>query len=205
MFPNVHQVTLAEKGLHIEALSHEKVVMVIKSNGIYFLREIKELIHDVGGESKDPKERPVVALIQSEDDPTVYWAIPVGDAEHRSVEQMERIQKFIDYPKSDVRHNYYHVGKTDKTSIFFISDVVPITPAYIDKEYLTFNSHHYVIKNKQLLMDLTDKLKRILSFEQSKIKQSGKFYFRQNIYGIYEMMLSENKLFNELHNNSIEE
>jgi len=52
-----------------------------------------------------------------------------------------------------------------------------------------------------LLLDLTDKLKRILSFEQSKLKQSGKFYFRQNIYGIYEMMLSENKLFAELHGN----
>ena len=175
--------------------------MEIISNGIYFLSDMKKLIHDVGGESKDPKERPVVALIQSQDDPTIYWAIPVGDAKHRSIEQMERIQKFIDYPKSDVRHNYYHIGRTDKTSIFFISDVVPITPAYIDREYLTFNSHHYVIKNKQLLLDLADKLKRILSFEQSKIKQSGKFYFRQNIFGIYEMMLSENKLFTDLHNN----
>ena len=179
--------------------------MLIVSNGMYFLNEIKKLIKDVGGEGNDNKERPVVALIQSEDDPTIYWAIPVGDAEHRSDEQMERIKKFIDCPKSDIRHNYYHIGKTDKTSIFFISDVVPITPAYIDREYLTFNSHHYIIKNKQLLLDLTDKLKRILSFEQSKIKQSGKFYFRQNIYGIYEMMLSENKLFAELHGNNDDE
>ena len=40
--------------------------MVIVSNGMYFLSEMKKLILDVGGESNDPKERPVVALIQSQ-------------------------------------------------------------------------------------------------------------------------------------------
>jgi len=69
--------------------------MLIVSNGMYFLNEIKKLIKDVGGEGNDNKERPVVALIQSEDDPTIYWAIPVGDAEHRSDEQMERIKNSL--------------------------------------------------------------------------------------------------------------
>jgi len=71
------------KGFTTKPFAHGKVVMEIISNGIYFLSEIKKLIHDVGGVSNDQKERPVVALIQSEDDPTIYWAIPVGDAEHK--------------------------------------------------------------------------------------------------------------------------
>jgi len=173
--------------------------MTIQPNGLYFLYEIKELVNGIGGVYNDPKERPVAALIQSDDDPTIYWSIPVGDVAHRTEEQMKRIKKFLDYPETDMRHHYYHIGKTDKDSIFFVSDAIPITPAYIAEEYRTFNSQHYIIKNKQLISDLSRKLKRILSFEKAKQKQTGKHYFRQNIYGAYDVMLGENKLFNELH------
>jgi hypothetical protein len=178
--------------------------MVIKPNGMYFVDGIKELVQEVGGAYNDFKDRPIATLVQSEIDPTVYWAIPVGDLEHRDEKGLDRIQKYMNYPKSDIRHHYYHIGRTNKKSIFFVSNVVPITPAYIDREYLVFDSNHYVIKNKQLITDLKYKLTRILSFEKSKIKQSNKHYFQQNIYGIYDIMLAENKLFNELHSNSEE-
>jgi len=72
--------------------------------------------------------------------------------------------------------------------LFFISDVFPITADYISREYLTYNSQHYIIKNQDLLTELNEKLKRVLAYEQSKIKQTGKFYFRQNIFGVYAKM-----------------
>ena len=166
---------------------------------MYFVEGIRKLVHDVGGRDDDFKERPVVALIQSEVDPTIYWAIPVGDVEHREVEALDRIEKFIDYPEDDVRRYYYHIGNTNRKSIFFVSGVVPVTPAYINREYMVDYTHHYIIKNKQLLADLNYKLKRILAFEISMIKSTGKFYFEQNIFGIYGVMLGENKTFNEIH------
>jgi hypothetical protein len=187
------------KGFNLKPFAHNGEMMIVKQNGMYFVDGIKELVRDVGGEYNDFKDRPVAALIQSESDPTIYWAIPVGDLEHRDEKGLDRIQRFMNCPKSDIRHHYYHIGRTNKKSIFFISNVIPITPAYIDREYLVFDSNHYVIKNKQLIADLNTKLKRILSFEKSKIKQSNKHYFQQNIFGIYDVMLAENRLFTELH------
>ena len=124
--------------------------MIIEPNGMYFVEGITELVHDVGGRDDDFKERPVVALIQSENDPTIYWAIPVGDADHRDEAALERIQRFMDYPEDDERRYYYHIGQTNKKSIFFVSSVIPITPAYINREYMVNYTYHYKIKNKQL-------------------------------------------------------
>lgn len=70
----------------------------------------------------------------------------------------------------------------------------------MEKEYFVYGSQHYIIKNKQLLFELNMKLKRILSFEKSKIKQTGNPYFEQRIYDIYSIMLAENSLFNKLQN-----
>ena len=119
--------------------------MVIIPNGMYFICGIQELVRAVGGKHEDLKDRPVTALIQSEKDSSIFWAIPVGDLEHRDSEGVERINTFLNYPKDDIRHYYYHIGKTNRKSIFFISNTIPITPAYIDREYLVYNAQHYII------------------------------------------------------------
>ena len=72
------------------------------------------------------------------------------------------------------------------------------TPSHIGrtKGFITklfaFGSQHYIIKNKQLVTELNSKLKRILSFEQSKLRKTGKHYFRQNIFGVYNKLVDEN-------------
>ena len=162
---------------------------VIIKNGIYFIHGIREVVLSVGGEFNDPKERPIVALLQSDDRPEIFWAVPVGDLLHRSEEQVSRIQKFITMQKRDIRSNFYHIGKTNIQSIFFMSDVFPITADYISRKYLVHNDHHYIIKNQKLISELDEKLKRILAYEKSKIKQTGKHYFRQNIFGAYEKLI----------------
>ena len=67
--------------------------MVIKPNGMYCVDGIKELVREVGGAYNDFKDRPIATLIQSEIDPTIYWAIPVGDMEHRDKKGLVRILK----------------------------------------------------------------------------------------------------------------
>ncbi len=78
------------------------------------------------------------------------------------------------------------MGKTTVKSIFFISDVIPITAKYIERDYLGFDKKSFVIKNKGLISELERKLKRILSFEAS-----NENYFRQHITDIKRDLLKE--------------
>jgi len=159
---------------------------IIEQNGLYFVTGIKDVVISVGGQFNDYKERPIVALLKSNENPDIFWAVPLGNLEHRDDEKTKRIQRYLDCPKEDIRSCFYHIGTTTQKSIFFVSDVFPINSDYIAREYLTFNSRHYIIKNPQLLSELNEKLRRILAYEQSKIKQTGRFFFRQNIFGVYD-------------------
>lgn len=139
----------------------------MKEHGIYFGKPIfYDTIRKNGGEWNDSKERPIVCLMKSLENENLYWAIPVGNWNHRTPAAKERIQNYLNYDDSDIRSCFYHLGSTDVKSIFFISDVVPITDKYIDREYKNkYTGQIYIIKNKSLLSELERKLKRILSWE----------------------------------------
>ena len=56
-------------------------------HGMYFGKEtFYELIRSSGGEWNDSKERPLVCMIKSIETEGLYWAIPVGNWNHRSKE-----------------------------------------------------------------------------------------------------------------------
>lgn len=55
---------------------------------------------------------------------------------HRDGRAIERINTYLSYPENDLRSCYYHIDKTITKSIFFISDVIPITEDYIERDYL---------------------------------------------------------------------
>ena len=105
----------------------------------------------------------------------------------------KRIQKFMQYNKKDIRSCFYHIGNTNEKSIFFISDVVPITDKYIDRGYLNQSKKIHIVKNKILLADLEYKLRRILTYEKNNPN-----FFRQHITDI------KNYLINELNQNTSE-
>jgi len=86
----------------------------IEKNGIYFVTGIKEIVLSVGGQFNDVKERPIVALMQSHEIPEIFWGIPVGDLSHRSQDQLNRIQKYLNYPKDDIRSCFYHILDSHK-------------------------------------------------------------------------------------------
>lgn len=159
----------------------------MQEKALYFGKsEIYQMIRDVGGQWNDSKERPLVCLIESAEYKGLFWAIPVGKWDHRNEQAQERIQKFMSYPDDDLRSCYYHVGNTTYKSIFFISDVIPITEKYIEKEYMGYDKKLYVIKNRKLIKALTKKLKRILAFESSRNN-----YFRQHITDVKNILIQE--------------
>lgn len=159
----------------------------MKENSMYFGKgEIYDKIRAVGGTWNDSKDRPIVCLLESTEKKGLYWAIPVGNWNHRDVQAQQRIYYYMNCPVTDIRSCYYHIGKTTTKSIFFISDVIPITKEYIERDYLGYDKNHFVIKNKRLINELADKLKRILAFEASRNN-----YFRQHITDIKNELILE--------------
>ena len=141
----------------------------------------------MGGKWNDKNERPLVCLLPSSENVHLYWAIPIGNYEHRTPQAKERIHNFMNLDSSDIRSCFYHVGSTNVKSIFFISDVIPITDKYIEREYLNRFSHSiYIIKNKKLITSLEYKLKRILSWENANPN-----YFRQHITDVKKYLIEE--------------
>lgn len=168
---------------------------LMKEHGMYFgKRNFYKIIRKNGGLWNDIKERPIICLVKSEEHENLYWAIPVGNYEHRNKEAKQRIQKYINCEKKDIRSCFYHIGNTDIKSIFFISDAVPITDKYIEREYKDKTNKIHIVKNKVLLTELEYKLGRILQFEKSKPN-----YFRQHITDLKNYLIEE--LENEKLNN----
>ncbi len=159
----------------------------MKEHAIYFAKnEFYQIIRNIGGSWNGSKERPIVCLIKSVENEHLYWAIPIGNYEHRTKEAKERIQKYIDMDKKNIQSCFYHIGNTNEKSIFFISDVIPITDKYIDREYLNKTKSVHIIKNKVLLKNLEYKLSRILSLEKSKPN-----FFRQHITDVKNYLIKE--------------
>ena len=156
-------------------------------NAIYFGKsDIYHVIKAVGGSWTDQKERPIVCMIKSTEHEDLYWAIPVGMYNHRDEQAKQRLERYINYPQRDIRSCFYHIGKTTTKSIFFISDTIPITDKYIDREYLGYDNSQFIIKNNNLITELQRKLKRILYYENVKPN-----YFRQRITDSKNFLLQE--------------
>lgn len=86
----------------------------MKEHGIYFGKtNFFDLIRSIGGTWNDSKERPLVCLIKSIENENLYWAIPMGNLNHRDEKAKQRIQKLLNYEESDIRSCFYHVGNTD--------------------------------------------------------------------------------------------
>ena len=157
-------------------------------NGMYFAKNsIYQLIRDNGGQWNDSKKRPIVCIFESKEIEGLYYAIPVGDYDHRDEKAKERIQNYLNLPNQNIESCFYHVGNTTVKSIFFVSDVIPIIDSYIEREYKNnFTGSIHEIKNKTLISELERKLARILAYEQSNPN-----HFRQHITDIKNILISE--------------
>ncbi len=159
----------------------------MNENAVYYGKaDLYQKIRAVGGIWNDGKERPLVCLVESSEHPNLFWGIPMGDFEHRDQIAKNRIYKYLNCHPSELKSCFYHVGRTTKKSIFFISDVIPITKEYIEREYIGYGNLPFVIKNKPLIAELNRKLQRILSHENANPN-----YFRQNITDVKNKLIEE--------------
>lgn len=155
--------------------------------GLYYATSnFAELIRSIGGAWSDSKHRPIVCLIRSTEHADLYWAIPMGNLNHRNEAQRRRLDFYINLPDDDIRSCYYHIGRTSNRSIFFISDAIPITEKYIDGIHVGADKCHYIIKNPNLISELERKLFRVLSVENA-----DKNHFRQHITDVKAYLLRE--------------
>ena len=155
--------------------------------GLYYTTdEFAQMIRTVGGEWNDTKHRPIVCLVKSKECNDLFWAIPMGKYSHRDDKQKQRLEFYLNLPKTDIRSCYYHVGRTTTRSIFFISDAIPITEKYISATHNGADKKHFIIKNPNLISELERKLFRILSFENSSHN-----CFRQHITDVKVFLLNE--------------
>ena len=159
----------------------------LKETYVYFAKpDFYRIIRNVGGQWNDSKERPLVCLIKFPKQ-DIYWAVPMGDWNHRTKDAQDRIEKYMSLPESDIQSCFYHTIRTDKKSILFISDVVPITDKYIDRFYInSFSGKPCVVKNKSAINEVVKKVKRILTYENARPN-----YFRQHITDIKNYLLKE--------------
>lgn len=89
-------------------------------HGMFFLSsDFYDVIRKIGGTWSDTKERPIVCLIKSSENEHLYWAIPVGNWDHRNEEAKKRIMSYINGDKRKIQSCFYHLGKTTVKSIFF--------------------------------------------------------------------------------------
>lgn len=163
----------------------------MKENFLFLKSDYYNQIRKLGGTWNDYKVRPVFVAFPSTENPKIYWAVPVGNFKHRTTRQKQRIRSYIYSNPNKIESSFYHIGKTDKQSIFFISDVIPITEEYIERSYNVgtgMNRGPYVIKNPNLIRAISNKIGNILEYEKRYYKRYTKPYFRQNIIGLYNFL-----------------
>lgn len=160
----------------------------MNEHAIYFAKkDFYDVIKGVGGTWNDSKERPIVCLLKLSENDNLYWAIPMGNWNHRDNQAKARINRYLAFDKDDIRSCFYHVGRTDEMSIFFISDIVPISEKYIDRVYINrYTQKQHVIQNAALISELIRKVLRILAWENA-----NNNYFRQHITDIKKYLLNE--------------
>ena len=160
----------------------------MKEHGLYIVKQdFFTIIKDNGGDYdiKSCSKRPIYCCLKDLVIDRLYWAIPTSDYEHRSPEQISKINDYLSKPDNDLRSCYYHIGRTTKKAVYKISSCFPITEQYIDHEY-TFRGTHIVLQNTTTIKELSRKLKRILSFESHNPN-----YFPQRITDIKEYLIKE--------------
>ncbi|MBK5247182.1 MAG: hypothetical protein JJE49_07965 [Peptostreptococcaceae bacterium] len=148
-------------------------------------QDFYDVIRSNGGIWTDSKERPILCVTKSLEHDSLYWAIPMGDLSHRKNEAQQRIHVYLAKDSTNIESCYYHLGTTNKQSLFFISDIVPITDKYIERAYTSFGSP-VIIKNKQVTVEIERKVGRILAYEKANPN-----YFRQHITDLKKFLLSE--------------
>ena len=157
-------------------------------NGLYILKSDFFVIMDelkCDFDRNNGLKRPVYCCIKDNKIEGLYWAIPTSDLTHRTEEQIEKYDRYINMPSDDLRSCYYHIGYTTRKAVYKISSCFPVTDKYVLHAFCSCGQP-VILKNSGIVAELERKLKRILSFENSKNN-----YFPQRITDIKNYLINE--------------
>ena len=154
-------------------------------DGVYIVKQdFFTMFEKMGCKFKNNKNetRPTICCMKDKYINGLYWAIPTSKITKEK--NMDRIYKYINLKKG-IATCYYHIGYTNYPAIYCISSCFPIIEKYIEREYKV-EGKHLVIKNKEQLKAIKNKLKRILNYEE---KNPNKF--EQKITLIKDVLVNE--------------
>ena len=123
-----------------------------------------ELIKDLGVLWDDPKWHPTICLRPILESDNIFWMIKMTTFKEDSgeINSGDRYLEFIQKPELDIQSCFYHIGRTNRRSVFVISDALPVPKEFVNSQYKFWGE----VKNKNLLSELNRKFDRILSFEK---------------------------------------
>ena len=99
----------------------------MEEHSIYYGKsEFYEVIRNIGGTWNDSKERPIVCLIKLSENDNIYWAIPMGNWEHRDKDAKARIKKYIKNSTTLI-HSVKSKAKSGSIYDNKNSDVIPFS------------------------------------------------------------------------------
>lgn len=136
-------------------------------NGVY---KIKDEFFD---KFNDPKlsynkggRRPFFYCIKDVENEDIYWVVPMTS----QVVKLKNIliRKFNNDPE---KCDTFFINPFEKESAFLIVDAFPITKKYIEEKYIhSATKQHYIIKNKTIIKNVKEKLKKIIGLKNKGIK-----------------------------------
>lgn len=89
-------------------------------HGMYFGKnELYNIIRSCGGTWNDSKKRPIICIMKSIECDGLYWAIPVGNYEHRDDKAKQRIQKYLNFDKKTFARVSIILG-TQMKNLYFL-------------------------------------------------------------------------------------
>ena len=126
--------------------------------------------------------RPVFCCYEDTKIKGLYWAVPTGSAENKN---LSRINAYINLPKNKIGRSFYHLGRTNKPAIFYISSAFPITDKYIAGEYVS-QGKHLITRSEQQNREIRIKLRNVAAYENIHAN-----YFEQRITDIKNFLIAE--------------
>ena len=134
--------------------------------GLYYATdEFSQMIRSVGGTWNDTKRRPIVCLIKSDENPNLYWAIPMGKLNHRKKCHAAKASEclYLNLPRRDIRSCYYPTLVVLLPAPYSLSATPsPLLINTLMGSIPVSDHRHYIIKNRLLISELERKLFRIL-------------------------------------------
>lgn len=160
--------------------------MYIKKNAFYLIK------NEFFDRMQDPSlpflknGRPAFYCIEDKNVKEILWVIPMTT-------KLEKVKKIIEKLGGTDKCNIYYINPIEKSSVFNIQDIFPITANYIEREYIK-DGKHYTLKNAKLINEVEERARILINYKMLKRKIVVNEINVQKIYKTLEKELLQEKI-----------